>query len=782
MHKRIALAALLFFCSFSAAFAQTATTGIIKGFVYDKASGEPMLFINVIMEGTKYGVQTDVNGYFSIQLPAGDYTLFSTLIGYDTLRIPVSLKAGQVVSKKLFLGQKSLELQGVEVSARKIEKVTQVNAGLTTVTPKEMKMLPSAGGEADIAQYLQVVPGVVFTGDQGGQLYIRGGSPAQTGILLDGVTIYNPFHSIGLYSVFETDAIRNVDVQTAGFNAQYGNRTSAILDVRTKDGNKNRLSGKLSASPIMARALLEGPISKSKTEAGSSTTFLLSLKHSYLENTSSAIYGGFGEPFKSALPYNFTDAYGKISFNSENGSKLSLFGFNFDDNAKVVNLVTLTQNADFRWKAAGAGATFVVTPSSTSALISGKFAYSKYNIQYNEQTYVPRESGIDGFEGGLDFTYFLPSYSQLKYGIEVSGFHTSLAYPNAIGQSTNLDRRSTLAAVYAMYRKNFGDKLIFEPGFRMQYYAGLAKISPEPRLGLKYNVSPGIRLKAAAGMYSQNIISTKSDRDIVNFFAGFVLSPDESIINTDQERIDNNLQTAYHLLGGLEVDLGKVELNLEPWFKDFTRNIELSRIKAFPSDGNFVAGNGKALGLDLSARYNHKRIYFWGVISYQTVTYETLLRENNNAFGQPYKVSYPPPFDRRLNTNIILAYTAGKNKDWEFSGRYNLGSPFPFTQTQGYFENLNLLSNGINTNVLQQNGQIGLIYSNEINGGRLSWYHRMDLSVRKKFELSQYSNVEATFSVTNAYNRNNVFYVDRISNTVVYQLPIFPSLNVTWNF
>ncbi len=780
MFKRLSLCVALLLTLTSAAFAQS---GTIKGFVYDKASGEPMVFINVLLQGTKYGVQTDVNGYFSMQVPAGTYTLFSTLIGYDSIKQTVVLRENEVVSKKLFMSQKQLELKGVEISAKKIEKVTQINAGTVTVTPKEMKMMPSAGGEPDIAQYLQVVPGVVFTGDQGGQLYIRGGSPAQTGILLDGVTIYNPFHSIGLYSVFETDAIRNVDVQTAGFNAQYGNRTSAILDVRTKDGNKNRLSGKVSASPIMARALLEGPLAKAKKEGGSTTTFLLSLKHSYLETTSKSVFGGFGEPFTSGLPFNFTDLYGKVSFNGDNGSKLNLFGFNFDDRAKVLNPVTHNQTADFNWKASGAGATFVVTPGSSSALINGKFAYSRYNIDYNENNYIPRTSGIEGFEGGLDFTYFLPSYSQLKYGIEVSGFHTNLTYPNSIGVPTNLDRRNTLASVYAMYRKNFGDKFIFEPGFRLQYYSAIAAMSPEPRIGLKYNISSRIRLKGAAGIYSQNIISTKSDRDIVNFFSGFILSPDQQVYDTKQEAVTTNLQRAYHLLGGIEIDLGgNVELNLEPWVKNFIRNIELSRIKAYPNESDFVAGNGQAYGLDLSAKYTKNRVYLWGVVSYQNVTYETLLREGNTVDGKIYSATYNPPFDRRFNFNFVGAYTAGEKKDWEISARYNLGSPFPFTQTQGFYEQVSPLANGIGTNVLTQNGQLGLLYATDINGGRLSWYHRLDLSVRKRFTLGEYSNIETTLSVTNAYNRNNIFYVDRIGGTRVYQLPLFPSLNVTWNF
>jgi hypothetical protein len=772
MQKRTGLLAILFVLLSITAMAQT---GTIKGFVYDRASGEPMIFTNVFFEDTKLGVQTDVNGYFSIDVPEGTYTMFTSVIGFDTSRTSVSVKKGEVVNKKIFVGQKQTQMAEVEVSARKTEKVTQINAGTVSLTPKEIKMLPGAGGESDIAQYLQVVPGVVFTGDQGGQLYIRGGAPSQTGILLDGVTIYNPFHSIGLYSVFETDAIRNVDVQTAGFNAQYGNRTSAILDVRTKDGNKNRLSGKASVSPIMARVMLEGPLSRAKKEGGSSTTFLLSAKHSYLSQTSKSLYGSFGEPYKSGLPFDFTDLYGKITFSSDNGSKLNVFGFNFDDKAQLLNPVTKTPTTDFRWTASGAGATFVVTPGSSSALINGKFAYSKYGIDYNESTYKPRSSGITGFEAGIDFTYYLPRYSQIKYGLEVSGFSTELDYFNSIGAATTLNRRNTLGAVFVMYRKNFSEKFVFEPGFRAQYYSAIAKLSPEPRLGLKYNITKNIRLKAAGGLYSQNIISTKSDRDIVNLFTGFILSPDERIYDPQGNQVASNLQTAYHALGGLEVDINKVELNIEPWMKRFTRLIEFNRSKLLSTDPNFTAGEGNARGIDLSARYNYKGLYLWGVVSYQKIDYTSV--DQSGA-----EQTYPPPFDRRLNINMLASYTAGKKKDWEFSTRLNVGSPFPFTQTQGFYENLNVLQGGITTNVMTQNGQLGLLYANEINGGRLSWYHRLDLSARKRFALSAYSNIEATFSLSNVYNRNNIFYVDRVANIRVYQLPIFPGLNVTWNF
>lgn len=772
MQKRSGLLAFLFLFMSITAMAQT---GTIKGFVYDRSSGEPMIFTNIFFEGTKLGAQTDVNGYFTIQVPEGTYTMFTSLVGFDTARTTVTVRANSIINKKIFVGQKQTSLKEVSVSARKTEKITQINAGAISVTPKEMKLLPGAGGEADLAQYLQVVPGVVFTGDQGGQLYIRGGAPSQTGILLDGVTVYNPFHSIGLYSVFETDAIRNVDVQTAGFNAQYGNRTSAILDVRTKDGNKNRLSGKASVSPIMARAMLEGPLVKPKREGGSSTTFLLSAKHSYLGQTSKSIYGSFGEPYQSGLPFDFTDLYGKITFSSDNGSKLNVFGFNFDDKAKLLNPVTKTPTTEFNWTATGAGLTFVVTPGSSSALINGRFAYSKYDINYNEATYKPRSSGIEGFEAGIDFTYYLPRYSTLKYGLEVSGFSTGLDYFNSIGANTTLNRRNTLGALFVMYRKNFGEKFIFEPGVRIQYYSAIAKLSPEPRLGLKYNITNNIRLKAATGIYTQNIISTKSDRDIVNLFTGFILSPDERIKDTKGQVVNSNLQTAYHVLGGIEVDVNKVEFNLEPWMKSFTRLIEFNRNKINVGDPNFQAGTGIAQGIDLSARYNQNRLYLWGVVSYQKIDYTSI--DQTGA-----EQTYPPPFDRRFNLNLLGAYTAGKKKDWEFSARLNVGSPFPFTQTQGFYENLNMLEGGVNSPIYTQNGDLGLLYATDINGGRLSWYHRLDLSARKRFILSDNSNIEATFSLSNAYNRNNIFYVDRVANVRVYQLPIFPGLNVTWNF
>ena len=767
-----------------AAIAQT-QTGTIKGFVYDSKTGEPLTYSNIQITNTHNGVQTDINGYFSLTLPPGTYTLLTTTVGYDSNSITINLLPNAIVTKKIMLAPRGVELKAVEVSGRHTEKATHINTGVTKISPQEIKKLPSAGGEPDVAQYLQVIPGVVFTGDQGGQLYIRGGSPAQTGIYLDGVTIYNPFHSIGLFSVFEVEAVRNVDVYTAGFGAQYGNRTSAIVDVHTKDGNKNTLAGIVSVSPIMTRVMLEGPLVKAK-DNGAGITFLVTGKSSYLDQTSKTLYAGLGDVFKQGLPYRFSDYYGKVTFNGDNGSKLNLFGFNFDDHASLSNGNNV--QGDYHWQARGFGSTFVVSPGNSSALIDGKFAYSNYNIDLSQvgipTDTVPSNSQINGFEAAINFTYFLPKYSQIKYGVEVSGLHTALNYYSAAGISSVENRQSTLAAAYFSYRQVFDGKFIIEPSVRIQYYSELNKISPEPRIGLKYNLTDNIRLKGAAGIYSQNIISTKTDRDIVNLFTGFLLSPDQQIKDANGNVVKTNLQNAYHLVTGIEVDIQRVELNFEPWFKYFGQIDELNRNKLLPTDPDFSAASGKAYGMDLSAKYSHNKLYLWGAAGYQVVKYTGIGPDGNVQ-------TYPTPFDTRFNANAVVSYNVGKKKEWDFSARFNIHSPFPFTQTQGFYENVGsgtstgssaTPSTGLATNILPTNGTLGILYANDINGGRLSWYHRVDLSAKRRFDLKNKTTLDATFAVTNVYDRTNIFYVNRITNQDIYQLPLFPSVNLTWNF
>ena len=777
MTKKILILSLLVLVSVLA-FSQST----IKGFVYDKQSGEPVIFTNVFLHKTSYGAVTDVNGYYSISgLPEGEYSLMVTSLGYDSLKIKVNLNKDQIVSRKLFLAKGSVQLNEFEVFSERQEAKTEVKMSVVKITAKQINKLPTVGGESDLAQYLQVLPGVIFTGDQGGQLYIRGGSPVQNKVLMDGMIVYNPFHSIGLFSVFETDIIRNADVYTGGFNAEYGGRISSIMDITTRDGNSKHFGGKTSISPFGGKLILEGPIVKPKKQGDSYISYIISGKSSFLDKSSKLLYSYIDT---AGLPFNFTDIYGKVSFSGDNGSKLNLFGFNYRDRVNYRNI------ADIEWENTGAGGNFVLVPLYSTVLVEGNFAYSKYDIIQSPPSDVDgvnsineRSSSINGFNLGLDFTYFILE-NEIKYGVEVVGLSTEFKFLNSLNREIEQSQNTNELSGYLKYKWSLG-KLIVEPSFRGQFYAAYNTFSPEPRLGIKYNLADRIRLKVAGGLYSQNLISANSDRDVVNLFYGFLTGSDDLQNNfTEQDGsirpVKHKLQKANHYIVGIEYDLTKkVSVNLEAYLKDFTQLTNLNRNKIFDDNEkfedkpeiqrkDFIVETGKAKGIDLVVKYDYKRYYFWAVYSIGIIDRWDGLQ------------SYNPVFDRRHNVNLVGSMTFGKNLNWELNGRWNFGSGFPFTQTQGFYE-LHTFSDGTGTDYTTDNGDLGIQYG-ALNAGRLPSYHRLDLNVKYKQLLTNDLELEANLGVTNAYNRQNIFYFDRITYDQVNQLPIMPSVGISLTF
>jgi len=756
-----------------AAFSQQ---GTIRGFVYEKESGEPVLFTSVYLLQTNFGAATDINGYFAItKIPDGKYTLVITYLGFDTLTENITISGSNVISKKYYLTKAMYALEGVNITAEYTEQRSETRTSVVKVTPKQIKQIPSIGGQADLAQYLQVLPGVVFTGDQGGQLYIRGGSPIQNKVQLDGMVIYNPFHSIGLFSVFETDVLRTADIYSGGFGAEMGGRISSVMDLTTRDGNKKRVSGKVGASTFGAKILLEGPIVKQKSDNGGSSSFLLSYKNSYLEQSSKIFYSYIDE---DGLPFNFSDFYGKVSLNSANGSKVNFFGFNYSDQA------TYKAVSNYAWDAAGGGTNFVIIPGATPVLIEGNLAYSSYHIALDETNQPSRTSSISGFNGGFNLNYFLGK-DQLKFGFEMLGFATDFNYVNSANRTISQQQFTSEIAPYVTY-KFVRNKWLIEPGFRLQYYASLSNTSAEPRIAVKYLATEKLRFKFAGGFYSQNLIAASSDRDVVNLFYGFLSGSDEIQDEFDGEPLKHKLQKSQHVVLGAEIEPGRhIVLNVEAYYKNFSQLTNINRNKLFEDEPpyndptsssykpeylrtDFIVEVGDAEGIDFSLKYDYKKLYIWAVYSLAYV---------NRFDGLDH---YVPHYDRRHNANFLITYKFGKLDVWEANARWNYGSGFPFTQTQGYYENL-LFPQGVTSDITTENGDLSIIYG-EYNKGRLSSYHRFDLGITRKFNLSETSIIEANATITNVYNRQNIFYVDRISNERVYQLPFMPSIGVSWAF
>ncbi len=753
-------------------------TGSIRGFVYEKKNGEPVMFTNVYLKGTTLGVYTDINGYYTIsRIPPGKYTLMVTSIGYDTTKVEITVDANKTIERNLTLSESSLLLDEIVISAERQEMKSQVFTSLVKITPKQVNMLPSVGGARDIAQFLQIVPGVVFTGDQGGQLYIRGGAPIQNKVLLDGMVIFNPFHSIGLFSVFDNDIIRNTDVYTGGFNVEYGGRTSSVMDFTTRDGNKKEFGGKLNVNTLATKLMIEGPIKKMTDDTYSSISYILTAKKSYIDWSSQNLHRQLDT---LRLPFEFADIFGKVSFNGKSGNKLNVFGFSFNDN--VTNYQGL---ADYNWNTYGFGSSLILVPSGTSTLINMGFNYSGYAVEMNSKDGIPSKSEIGNFGFNMAFTYFLGD-NEFKYGIELLNMRTDYSYTNNYNYTLNFDQSTSEIAAFLKYKFNLGN-LIVDPGIRFINYSSLSESVIEPRIGLKWSANDNFRVKASGGLYSQNLLATNSDRDVVNLFYGFLSAPESELTYLDKA-ISSNLQKAEHVVVGFEYDFTNFfTANVETYYKNFDQLININRNARYPNDiehidkpnllkKDLIVEKGNAYGLDFLFKYNRNQIYVWAVYSLGFV-------ERKGEFidlqDNTYLLSYPTHFDRRHNLNITGSYAFGKGLLWELSGRWNFGSGFPFTPNGGYFEQIDFPD--IDSHFETAHGELQLIYG-QINSKRLTTYHRLDINLKRTFALKGDAELVVDFGATNVYNRKNIFFFHRIQNKPVHQLPIMPSIGISLTF
>ncbi|MBQ6741318.1 MAG: TonB-dependent receptor [Bacteroidales bacterium] len=751
----------------------------MKGVLFDEKNGEAIPFANVVLDGTSHGCATDINGFFLInKVPEGKYTLKIKYVGYEEYSEEVTLVKNKIVTKTIHLKPAAQMLKAVEITdSKKEERQMQTQVSVQKITSSQIQQMPSIGGTADLAQYLQVLPGVSSTGDQGGQLYIRGGSMIQNLTLLDGMIVYNPFHSIGLYSIFETDVILNANIYTGGFGAEYGGRMSSVMDITTRDGNKRHHSGKIGLNTFGGSLILEGPLKRENSKSKSTISYLLTAKNSYLSKTSKIFY----KYIDGGLPFDFLDLYGKLSFNSGTGSKLNIFGFRFDDQVLGYQAI-----ADYHWQNYGAGTNFTLV-TGASAILEGCVAYSNYTITLDDGSSDKKFSEIGGFNATMQITNFI-GIDKLKYGFSIEGYTTDYQYINEYKKRISQHEPSTNISLFATYKWHAG-KWLIDPGIRLMYYATLAEPSLEPRLAAKYNITSDLRLKLAGGLYSQIFLDARSDNDIVNLFSGFLTgSADLNKPDTFKGEQRDCVQKAKHLVVGLEYDLTEhITLNAEFYYKYFDQLLNANRDKMY-DDGNisdyadpsspyfkpeylrkdYIIEEGMATGLDFSARMDLERLYLWA-------TYSLGYVERTNEVQ-----TYTPHYDRRHTVNLLATYALGEWREWEISGRWTFGSGYPFTETQGVFQRL-FFPSSIGSDYTTENGDYDIYYG-ELYKGRLPSYHRLDLGVKRKFSLGAHSILELNLSATNVYSRENIFYFNRATFERVNQLPILVCFGATMTF
>ena len=239
-----------------------AQSSIVSGFISDSSSGEALIGANVILQETGQGMATDINGYYIIQdIVPGNYILMVSYVGFSLSKKTLNISEGESIKLNISLAEEVVELSQIEVSAEQLQRKVNIQPSKINLSPRMMKAAPALA-EPDLFRTIQALPGVLTTSEFSTGLVIRGGNTDQNLILLDGVTVYNPSHLGGIFSNFIVDGVKEAELIKGAYNAEYGGRLSAVLNIISREGNQKKFEGKANLSLLSAQATIEGPFYK----------------------------------------------------------------------------------------------------------------------------------------------------------------------------------------------------------------------------------------------------------------------------------------------------------------------------------------------------------------------------------------------------------------------------------------------------------------------------------------------------------------------------------------
>ena len=514
-------------------------------------------------------------------------------------------------------------------------------AGLVTVTPAELARVPTPGLSPDLAAYLRTQPGVVATGDQGGQLAIRGGTPTQNLVLLDGMPIYQPFHLVGFYSAFPADLVSYADVYAGGFPARYGGRISAAIDVATRNGNKRRVQGAASLAPFLGAVRLEGPVVPGKV------SLLASVRESVIERVAPDLLG-------RDLPYRFGDRFLKLHAFLTRTSSLALTTLHTFDQGNLVG--TGDAEARIRWRNQAYGGRFVYLPEDFAALFSVRFFISRLRSQYAPPRDVQRFTDADEFGGEMGFTYFL-GLAELQAAI--FGRSERFAYDLGVPDQQR-EEFLTEGGFFLDLTADLPADVCLEPGLRFHTFPSRRQAFFEPRLRAAW--TPGQHTFSAAwGVYHQEITGLYNLRDVSDVFVAWAPSLENEAV-----------PRAQHVILGWEGPLAQgVRASIEGYQKELS-NMTSARYE--PGDGRFVqleTTDGTAHGADVRLTWNRRGAFVALGYGLASVWYEGFEGERLR-----------PPHDRRHQADVQVRLTRGA---FTAGVHWQIGSGLPFTQGRGFY-------------------------------------------------------------------------------------------------
>lgn len=728
-----------------------AQQAVLRGFVTNDADGLPLQGANVILTELAnadafIGTVSDDDGlYVFSRLTPGRYAVSVSFIGFVTLQDTLQLEGDAVTTQSYALEEGASEIDEVFVEAERESGAARVTAGLQTVRPGDIELIPSPDVTSDLVSYLSTMPGVISIGDRGGQLFIRGGEPSHNIALLDGMSVYQPFHLLGFYSAFSSDILSKADVYAGGYDGRFSGRLSSVIDVKSRNGNLKEHERSLSIAPFVNTARLEGPIFKDRM------SFLGSVRQSVVDRFASKYVN-------QELPYKFGDWFGKMFIKLTETNHITFTALHTYDRGALQNEEVANRD-EVRWENTAMGGRWMLLPPNAPVLGQFHFSVSRLAMELGPRDAPTRESEIRDFNAAINFTTFA-GRSEINYGAYLRS--TDLKAELG-GIYQNLARESSRLPKFGLYLDPnifAGPFLQIRPGTTLIFFDEFGFLL-EPRLRVIWNRGPH-QWSMAGGLYHQEIVGLNDRRDATNVFTAWVGPPLEE------------LTRAWHLIAGYKIEPARgLEISLEGYFKTLS-NLYIAEWTAFPVlNTNLQLADGDSRGVDL--RLEIRRPRFYGFITYglSFVNYEATQESLQLWYGTD-RLDFRPPHDRRHQINALVNVKAGP---YDFSVRWNLGSGLPFNQVRG-FDRYVLLDRGVD--LTEVPGDVRVLYD-EPFGGELPFYHRLDVSVDRAFPFKG-GVFTLQAGVINVYDRSNIFALDVFTLEKTDQLPIIPTVGARIDF
>ncbi len=756
--------------------------GRLHGFLKDAETGEPLLYANVSLKNTGIGAASDNTGYYIItNIPPGEYTLQVMMMGYDRIALEIRAVAGLEERHDFELVPSSIEGEEVIVTGdrQRFEKAIEVSS--VSLSMRDVKTMP-AFVEADIFRTLQLLPGVQSSSDFSSALVVRGGSPDENLIMLDGIEIYNPFHLGGVFSTFNADAIADAEFLAGGYPAYYGNRISSVLSITGREGDsKNgrlfkdkKLGDYIDVSQVRgevnllsSKLLVEGPLLKG--------SWMLSGRRTYFDQVARAYYWYKDEPMD--WKYYFYDVQGKIIQNINPSNRLTFshyvgkdrIFFELGRSSNELNFNwdwgNSTNSVEWRWvpnsrfvsrlSLANTVYEFDVDILFTATDTAGQSTSSDI-IVFNK---------IDDWTMKENLDWFISKEHTVTTGVEIKSLGIDFELSQGTQSLLNEHESNMIYSGILQDRWQPNPVIMFQTGLRISNYSAHEKNYYEPRFGFKYLLSTNLALKGAWGMYNQFIFTAQDEDAILNIVDFWNPIPE-----------NYKAKSVEHYILGLEQWLGEGWFaSLEAYYKPYSNTLVINPNQNFiDPDDDYTEGTAEVYGTELLIKKNRGKLTGWLGYSYMVSTQHFDFNGDGEVIESDGEV-YSSKYDQPHSINLVLNYSL--NKKNSFGLTMTNSSSNLYTPIVGY--------------VPTQNGTFGYNLSNpysdfaEIKGFRNSArypdYFRMDASYSRQinpFGIEGLFKIQV-INVTNHFN--TLFYDwDFEERTVegIGMFPFFPTFGV----